>query len=233
MDFISHILDERKTMAKKYSINWEDEVPVSFEVDGVKYDSLEDVTNPKDRRKLEAMLDTSEFDQSFDEFDKNFDKQFAEMKGESKTMENIILWIFSGVAVLMLLIAGISSFLNLQKISKEESADGMVVDVVKHRQYIDEQDDVYDDYYFPVVRFTASDGKTRELEMSEGSSSQEYEAGNEVTVLYDPEHPLDARIKSVGSSGLMWILPGITGILGICFGGAVLLVRKFLFAETT
>jgi len=55
-------------MAKKHSVNWEDEVPVSFEVDGVKYDSLEDVPNLKDRRKLEAMLDTSEeIDQSFDD----------------------------------------------------------------------------------------------------------------------------------------------------------------------
>lgn len=219
-------------MAKKYSINWENEVPVSFEVDGVQYASLEDVPNPKDRRKLEAMLDTSEFDQSFEEFDKNFDKEFAEMKTDSKKMESIILWIFSGVAVLMLLIAGISSFFNIQKLSKEESADGVVVDVVKHREYINEQDRVYNDYYYPVVQFAASDGKTRQVQMSEGSSSQEYERGNEVTVLYDSEHPLDARIKSAGSNMLMWILPGITGILGICFGGAALLVRKFLFAES-
>jgi hypothetical protein len=193
----------------------------------------------KDRRKLEAMLDTSEFDQAseefdkeFEEFNKNFDKEFKEMKTESKTMENTILWIFGGVAVLMLLIAGISSFFNVQKLSKEQSADGVVVDVVKRREYINEQDRVYNDYYFPVVQFTASDGKTRQVQMSEGSSSQEYERGNQVTVLYDSERPLDARIKSVGSSMLMWILPGITGILGIVFGGAVLVVRKFLFAES-
>jgi hypothetical protein len=216
---------------KKYSINWKDDTPVSFEVDGVEYASLEDVPNPKDRKKLEAMLDTSSFDKSFEEFDKNFDKQFNEMKTESKSMENIVFWIFSGVAVLMLLIAGVSSFINLQKISREESADGVVVDIVKRREYINEQDRVYDDYYFPVVQFTASDGKTRKVELSEGSSSQTYERGNEVTILYDSGHPLDARIKSVGSSMLMWVLPGITGILGICFGGAVLVIRKFLFAE--
>ena len=220
-------------MAKKYSVNWEDDLPVSFEVDGVTYDSLEDVPNPKDRRKLEAMLDTSEeIDQSFEEFDKNFDKEFNEMKTDSKKMESVILWIFSGVALLMLLIAGISSFFNLQKLSKEQSADGVVVDVVKRREYVNEQDRVYNDYYFPVVQFTASDGKTRQVQMSEGSSSQTYERGNEVTVLYDAVHPLDARIKSAGSFALMWILPGITGILGICFGGAVMVVRKFLFTET-
>jgi hypothetical protein len=218
-------------MAKKYSVNWENDVPVSFEVDGVTYNSLEDVTNEKDRSKLEAMLDTSELDQSFEEFDKNFDKEFAEMKTNSKTMENTILWIFSGVAVLMLLIAGISSFFNIQKLSKEQSAGGVVVDVVKRREYVNEQDRVYNDYYFPVVQFTAADGKTRQVQMSEGSSSPEYERGNQVTVRYDPEHPLDARIKSAGSGMLMWILPGITGILGICFGGAVLVVRKLLFTE--
>ena len=225
-------------MAKKYSVNWENEIPVSFEVDGVAYDSLEDVPNPKDRKKLEALLDTSEFDQAseefdreFEEFNKNFDKEFKEMKADSKKVESLILWIFSGVAVLMLLIAGIASFINIQKLSREQSADGVVVDVVKRREYVNEQDRVYDDYYFPVVQFTAADGKTRQVQMSEGSTSQEYEQGNKVTVLYASERPLDARIKSVGSSMLMWILPGITGILGICFGGAVLVVRKFLFTE--
>jgi hypothetical protein len=184
-------------MGKKYSVNWENNVPVSFEVDGVEYSSLEDIPNPKDQRKLKAMLDTSEFDEAAEKFD-----------------------------------AGISSFFNLQKLSKEQSAAGVVVDVVKRREYVNEQDRVYNDYYFPVVQFTAVDGKIRQVQMSEGSSSQEYEQGNQVTVLYNSERPLDARIKSVGSSMLMWILPGITGILGIVFGGAVLVVRKFLFAES-
>lgn len=56
-----------------------------------------------------------------------------------------------------------------------------------------------------------------------------YEVGDEVVVLYEPERPLDARIKSGSSMALMWILPGITGILGIAFLGAVLMVQRFLF----
>ena len=44
-------------MAKKTcSINWEDDVPVSFEVDGVQYESLEEVTDETDRLKHEAMM---------------------------------------------------------------------------------------------------------------------------------------------------------------------------------
>jgi hypothetical protein len=226
-------------MAKKYSVNWENDEPVSFEVDGVQYEKLEDVPNPKDRRKLEAMLDTSEFDEAtekfdkeFEEFDKNFDKEFKEMKTDSKTMEKIIFSIFSGLAVLMLLIAGISSYFNVQQISREQSTDGVVTDVVKRREYVNQQDRVYTDYYFPVVKYTAADGKTREVQMSEGSSSQEYEAGNQVTVLYNSERPLDARIKSAGSSALMWIMPGITGFLGIVFGGVVIALKKFLFSDS-
>jgi len=78
---------------------------------------------------------------------------------------------------------------------------------------------------YPVVRFTADDGRRRDVQMSEGSELQFYEAGDEVTVRYDPQHPLEARIDSFGSNALMWILPGITGILGLAFGGAVLAVR--------
>jgi hypothetical protein len=52
--------------------------------------------------------------------------------------------------------------------------------------------------------------------------------GEEVTVLYNPERPLDARIKSIGSAALLWVLPGITGILGLGFLGAVMAVRKFM-----
>ena len=56
-------------MAKKtYSINWEDNEPVSFEVDGVRYESLEDVPDESDCLKLESMMDaadSAEFDAEF------------------------------------------------------------------------------------------------------------------------------------------------------------------------
>jgi len=52
-------------------------------------------------------------------------------------------------------------------------------------------------------------------------------------VLYDPEHPLDARIKSFESSALMWVLPGITGVLGVAFLVAVLVVWKVMLPEPT
>lgn len=215
---------------KKYSINWENDEPISFEVDGVTYNALDDVPNEKDREKLSAMLDAS-FDDAFDDSfeDMQFDeKEFEELQKSSAGMEKILLGIFSGVAVLMLLIAGISSYFAIQKISKEESAPGRIADVVVRKEYINEQDRITRDFYYPVIEFTASDGKKRTVQISEGSDSPYYEKGDEITVLYNPEHPLDARIQSAGSNALMWILPAITGILGIAFTGAVLVVKKLM-----
>lgn len=213
-------------MAKrKYSINWEDDLPVSYEVDGVQYERLEDVPDEEDRLKLEAMANSS--------FDAEFDAEFAKMNKEVRqingpAIEKFILWTFTGVAVLMLLIAGIASIRNILKISREESATGHIVDMIERREYVNEQDRIVEEYYYPVVEFVSKDGKRHTVQMTEGSSSPSHEIGDEVVVLYEPDHPLDARIKSFGSSALMWILPGITGILGVSFLVAVLAGQRFM-----
>lgn len=112
--------------------------------------------------------------------------------------------------------------------TKEESASGRVVEIVQRREYVNQQDRVVQDYYYPVVEFVSVDGRRHSVQMTEGSSAPSQEVGDEVTVLYAPDHPLDARIKSFGSSALMWVLPGITGILGLGFLGAVIAVRKLM-----
>lgn len=211
---------------KKYSINWENDEAISFEVDGVEYKVLEDIPDEGDRLKLEAMMDSS-FDA---EFDAEFEKMSKEVeKIDGPKVETVILTVFTGVAVLMLLIAGIASFNNILKVNREESASGVVVDMTLRYEYDqNDSDRVIGEAYYPVVEFTAKDGKRRQVQLSEGSFPPSYEVGEDVVVLYDPDHPLDARIQSAGSSALMWILPGITGILGVAFLGAVLAVRKYL-----
>lgn len=213
-------------MARKtYSINWEDDVPVSFEVDGVQYESLEDVPDETDRLKLEAMMNAAE-DAEFDAEIEKIDQEIQQNQGVA--IEKIILPIFTGVAILMLLIAGISSVNNIRKVNREESAPGVVTDVKMERSYVNEEDRVVEEFYYPVVEFTASDGRRRNIQMSEGSSPPSYEVGEEVTVLYEPDHPIDARIQSLSSTILMWILPGITGIIGIGFLIAVLAAARVL-----
>ena len=213
---------------KKYSINWENDEAQSFEVNGVTYESLDDVPDWKDRDKLAAMLHAS----SEDDFEEvKFDeKEFEELRksAEDPTMERWVLGGFTAIAAIMLLVTIFSIFSNIQKILKEESVPGMVVDVVKRRELINEENDIVRDFYYPVIEFVPNDGHKRSLQVNEGSDSPFYEKGDEITVLYDPEHPLDARIKSASSNALMWVLPSITGILGIAFAGAVLVVKKVM-----
>jgi hypothetical protein len=213
---------------KKYSINWENDEPASFEVDGVTYNSLDDIPDWKDKDKLSAMVVAASEE---DAEEVNFDsKEFEDLRksAESPTMERWVLGGFSAIAAIMLLVTAISIFSNIQKISKEESTPGRVVDVVTRREVVDQQNRIVRDFYYPVVEFVAIDGRTRTVQVSQGSDSPFYEKGDEVTVAYDPEHPLDARIKSASSSALMWVLPSITGILGIAFAGAVFVVKKVM-----
>ena len=214
---------------KKYSINWEDDLPVSFEVNGVKYESIEDVPNEGDRRKLEAMLNSS-FDADFN------DAEFEQLRKDTERIrkfpiEKVILWIFSGVAAIMLFVAGISTLGAVSKINKEVSATGNVIDMIERREYVNEQDRVVREYYYPVIEYISNDGKSHTVQLTEGSQTPSYEIGDEVTVLYDPEHPLDARIDSFGRSALMWVLPGITGVLGSAFLMAVLVVWKVMMPD--
>jgi hypothetical protein len=216
---------------KKYSINWENDEPVSFEVDGVSYESLDQVPDETDREKLSAMMDGSldrQFEKEFKDFDKEFEKDWQEHKKTSAGAEKIILGVFTGVAILMLLIAFVSSARAILKMNSEESAPGRVVEIIERREYVNEQDRVVEEYYYPVVEYISRDGRSHSVHMTEGSSVPSHEVGDEVTVLYNPDRPLEARIKSFGSSALMWILPGITGILGLGFLVAVMAVRRLM-----
>jgi hypothetical protein len=197
----------------------------------VTYESLDEVPDESDREKLTAMVDGSvdqQFEQHFKDIDKDLAKAAEEAQRGAASMEKIVIGAFTGVAVLMLLIAAISSYSAVARISKEESASGRVVEIIERREYVNEQDRIVQDYYFPVVEYISADGRPHTVHMTEGSSVPSHEVGDEVTVLYDPEHPLDARIKSLGSYALMWILPGITAILGLGFLGAVLIVRNIM-----
>ena len=203
---------------KKYSIQWEDDKAVGFEVNDVVYKNLNSVPDLDDRAKLASMLNAAKAESASD-------------SGSVRSPEKLILNIFTAVAALMLLIALVSSFANIRRITNEKTAPGIVVEMVVQRQYVNEQDRVFTDYSYPVVRFKADDGRQRDVQMSEGSSPPSYEVGDEVTVRYNPEHPLQARIASFGSNALMWILPTITGILGVAFFVAVWAVQKFLKTE--
>lgn len=213
---------------KKYSINWEDDAPTSFEVDGVQYPTLEAVPDEADRRRLTAMLDSSEAA----EFEAEFAQAQKELEAiQSFPVEKVVLGVFAGVALIMLLVAGIATWRNIQKLNREQSVPGKVVDMLARPDYADNSNEVVGEIYFPTVEYVVND-KRYTVPLNEGSDPPMYAVGDEVTILYEPENPQEARIQSAGSSALMWILPSITGILGIAFLVAVLAVRKVMGSGT-
>jgi hypothetical protein len=214
-------------MAKKYSINTENDEIVSIEVDGVQYDSPDQIPDPEDRAKIEMLMSKSMEDSFGDDFDKEFEEEFRQLERDSAHFPIVIVAVFLTIAVIMLAIAAVSGISAGRALSKEVSAPGRVIDLVV-RQYQETNQQVIQEYYYPVVEFNLPSGSLRRVQLSEGSWPSAYEIGDAVTILYDPEHPNNARIKSTSSSILVWILPGVTGIVGVAFLAAALFTGWFL-----
>jgi hypothetical protein len=165
-------------------------------------------------------------DQFDADFDRDFHKQFEELERESSKSSTIFISIFLGVASIMILIALWSAVNTIQSLAREEETPGRVVDLIERRSFDSETGEV-NWYSYPVVEFMSTNGLNR-IELNEGSWPPSYRSGEEVTILHDPDRPEHARIKSFASSLLQWILPAITGTVGVVF----LIVTLFAFRVT-
>jgi len=211
-------------MAKKYSVNVENDKVVSIEVDGVLYEDPEQIPDPEDRAKILQLMSDSpgeDFDPEFDKAFEDFDKEFRDLEKQSAKFPTLIVAIFALVAVITLTIAVISGISTSRAIARERSAPGQVVDMTMRKSQggYDSQGTYQapQDYYYPVVAFSLPDGTRKTVQLSEGSWPPAYEKGEQVTVLYDPDKPINARIQSPSSNILKWLVTSITGFLGVAF----------------
>ena len=90
-------------------------------------------------------------------------------------------------------------------------------------------------YYCPIVQYTSTNGDSREVELNDCASPPAYEAGDSVTVLYNPASPEQARIK--GGTGdtlgnvigigfaVLGCLPALLGAV-FCVGAVVNAARR-------
>lgn len=186
-------------MEKKYSIQWQGDEVVSFEVDGVQYTNLDDVPDERDREKLLGLMaGTGEI-------------ELEAAAGPSINLGKIVLTAFVGVAVLMCVISVLTGVSTWRGMSREVEAPGQVVDMVTRR---DEQGN---EFYYPVVDFVLANGSRKTAQMPEGSWPPVYQVGDQVTVLYDPGQPLNARVKSTSGTVSLWTWTIVTGFLAVAF----------------
>ncbi len=209
-------------MDKQYSVNMQDGEVVSVFVDGVEYSAVDEISDPEDRAKVDAMIERmqqSEAGEGLDsELGQEFQADFAEAQLQGRKMALLFALIFGGIGVLLLVIAAVTAVGAARQLSREVEAPGEVVEVVM-RQTRDSETNQLQDYYYPVVSFTPAGGAQMEVQLGEGSWPAAYGVGDQVTVLYDSTRPREARIKSAASTFLVWLLPLITGFVGFVFAG--------------
>ena len=197
-------------MAKKYSINVENDEVISVEVDGVQYDNPAQISDPDDRARILLLMSTTP------------DMDLSVAASEPFVLPKIIPPVFLAVAVLMLVIAAVSAVNTARALSREKSVPGHVVDLVVRK------DPTGKEFYYPVVEFYLPDESRQTVQLSEGNWPAAYAKGEPVIVAYDPEQPLQARINSISSTASQWTLSIITGVLAMAFVIATLFARWIL-----
>ena len=145
---------------------------------------------------------------------------------ESSAIPKTIIAVFLSVAVLMLAITAISAAKTGLTLANEAVVPGSVVDLVVRT------DQTGNELVYPVVAFTLPGGGRQTVQISEGSRPPAYKQDESVTIAYDPGQPGNARISSFSNSANMWILPLITGILGVGFLAATVFARWVLGADS-
>lgn len=197
-------------MPRKYSLNIENDEVVSVEVDGVVYATPDDIPDPEDQHRIEMMMPLS------------FDTAPVPGAAAGIAVEKILAGVFFVVALITLSIAVFSALYIRDELAREQSVPGRVADLVARR------DSDGDEIFYPVVEYVLPDGMPKRVELSFGTSPPSYAKGDAVTVLYDPEDPSDARIDSTGSAIVEWLVPMITGVIGLAFTIVTLILVRSL-----
>jgi hypothetical protein len=149
--------------------------------------------------------------------------------------DKLFVNLFGGISLLMFTIAGVSGALGYRQLASEQSAPGKVVDMVLRQQIStvdraestsgersvfgpsDRKIRVAQEFYYPIVEFKLPNGTIKTVQLDTGSWPPSHEKGEAVTVRYAAEKPMKARIQSTGGDMTFFILPMITGTIGLVF----------------
>jgi len=203
-------------MAKnQYTVSMEDDRLVSVEINGTVYTDPDLIPDPLDRDKIQRLIEKTR--------DSKLDLDSPVSKIGDPT--RILFGIFLGVAVILLAVAGFSTYRVLGRLAGEASAQGTVVRLAVYT------DSGGYEYYYPVVAFNVPGQGVMTVEMPEGSRPAAYQVGQVVSLRYEAAQPEQARIQSLTGLLDLWFVPLVTGFLGVAFLGATALAR-WLGVET-
>jgi hypothetical protein len=145
------------------------------------------------------------------QFDAEFARDSAELERSGRQLTRVLFFVFGAVAVLMLVVAVLTGMNTSRKLAREQSVVGQVTAMTERKSSEGNA------YYYPAVAFDVPDGGRFDVQLSEGTWPPEHRVGELVTILYDGQNPMDARIQSGGGTAGLWTWTLVTGILGVAF----------------
>ncbi len=133
----------------------------------------------------------------------------------------IVIRILSLIFILIgivLLIFSFSAFKYRKDfINRASLTHGSITEVIRRRPSTTMRGSSFAVRHYYKVRYDTDRGQSSEFVNSEWHGSPEYKVGEEVPVLYHPDDPGKAAIKSFS---LLWFNFGLLSTLGVCFLGA-------------
>ncbi len=150
-------------------------------------------------------------------FDAEFERESRELEESGRTLTRVLLFVFLGIAVLMVVVAVLTGISTSRKLAREQRALGQVTELIERK------DENANSFYYPRVAFDVPDGGRYNVPLAEGSWPPSHRVGDLVTVLYDSQNPMDARMDSRGGTSALWTWTLVTGVLGVAFLGAAAL----------
>lgn len=151
----------------------------------------------------------------------------AAVEASGGNVVKIVSTVFICVGIVLLLVSAATFWFTRASVAAEVSVEGTVVSNVVRQHTTKASNssrETTSDYYHAVVEFPLGDGTKKTVEMAEGSWPKAYDEGEKVTVRYDPQKPLKARLG--GGGPLDFLATLITGFMGAVFTAIAIGIRR-------
>ena len=171
----------------------------------------------------------ADFEEEDEEDDADWAKEVevAEAEAGGARVEKIVSTVFICVGIVLLLASATTFWFTRASVAAEVSVEGVVVNNVIRQHTTrasNSSRETTSDYYHAVVEFPLADGTKKTVEMAQGDWPKAYDEGEKVTVRYDPQKPLKARLG--GGGPLDFLATLITGFMGAVFTTIAIGIRR-------
>lgn len=141
-----------------------------------------------------------------------FHQKAEEMKRSGAKVGRLVGLIFMSIGMVMMAVAGYFVYDHQQFEKNAVTVNGTVVDF---DSYISTDDNSSTTMYSPIFEYEY-EGKKYTYVSTSGSSVKEYEVGERIDILVNPENPADVLVNTFMEK---WFLPVLLGFMGTMFTG--------------